>query len=130
MFLGLAMALVFCAGLTSCSNDDDDEKGGNTNLVGVWTQQIDRVSVIGFKLGSDGKFGYDEWSVGESVSDFSNMRITINWSATDDVLTLTAPGVSEKVTWKYRLSEDGRTLYLSDHTGSQYYELSGTFTKQ
>ena len=134
MFLGLAMALVFSAGLTSCGKEDNAVKesnaNGNTQIAGVWALQIDNVGIIGFRLGADGTFGYDEWSVGESVSDFSNMKATINWSTTGNVLTLTAPGVSEKVTWKYSLSEDGRTLYLSDHTGSQYEILSGAFKKQ
>lgn len=129
MFAMMIMALV-CVGFASCGSDDDESNIGNTALVGTWTQQYNKIGVIGIKLTADGKAYYNEWNKGKKPN-FDNVKSPANATVTATTLRIThpqAPNYYEE--YSYVLSNDGKSVtFTMVGWNEDNHGLSGTFTK-
>lgn len=121
--IALVMA-VMSVGLASCGDDDAPGSGSNSNLVGIWVAFHQESSVSwynGLKLDKNGDAYYTEWDARDSPK-WPNKTGT--WSVENGILRITEPDGSIFMDGYYTLSDDGKTLYITD--GSDYI----IFTKQ
>lgn len=122
-FMIAAVMAVMSVGLASCGSDDDAPgSGSNSGLVGTWVAFHQGAAVSwynGLKLDKNGDAYYDEWQEGDSPK-WSNKTGT--WSVSDGILRITEPNGNIFMDGYYTLSDDGKTLYISD--GSDYIILT------
>ena len=122
-FMIAAIMAVMSVGFASCGDDKDESgSGSNSGLVGTWVayHQSGAVSWYnGLKLEKNGDAYYTEWDSRESPQWPSNPG---KWSASDGILRIIEPDGDIFMDGYYTLSEDGKTLYLSD--GEDYLILT------
>ena len=132
--LAIMMVAMLSVGFTSCGDDDDEGGSVNSDLVGTWTKQYDRLGVIGLKLTSNGEAYYNEWSTGETPN-FDNVKSPARFTVSGSIIRFTHPqekGYYEEYT--YTLSEDKKQVTFSlvdrDEDSHGLSAISGgTFTK-
>ena len=120
--IALVMA-VMSVGFASCGSDDDEPgSGGNNGLVGVWVIFHQETTVSwyqGFRFENNGNAYYTEWDARESPRWPSNAG---KWYVKDGVLTVLESNGDIFFDAYYSLSEDGKTLYITD--GNDYLTLT------
>lgn len=123
----IMLAIFTTVGLASCGSDDDDNGGGSASadLSGIWVKNGSNY-VAGLKLAAGGaNVEFGEWMKGDSPR-FAEEEVTVRWYTKGGRLYFTANG--QTISVAYSLSDDGKTLYLSDPS-SEDWDFIGTFTK-
>lgn len=121
MFIGLLFV-----GLVSCGSDDDEGGSIDQNLVGTW-YKVSYDYTAAWKFEKNGTCQYTEW--GKRGSENWDNVDTGTWNVNDNKLTILFTyddGDYDKDTYVYSISDDGKTLTLSEGD----YGQSGTYTKK
>lgn len=122
------MVAFFSFGFASCSSDDDDPigDGGDSRIVGTW-YNVQYSYTTAWKFEKNGTCQYNEWGKNDT-EDWSEADKG-TWKVSGNKLTTHfsyGEGDYDDDTYVYTISEDGKTLTLSDGD----YGMSGTYTKK
>lgn len=114
-FCAMALCVILTCGFVSCS-DDDDEKSGDSSIVGTWLLSLPdedgEVWYCQYHFKSDGTFEGKDWGESGVYEEPANYEFTGNWSTDGDKLTLKFQGDSSET---YRYSLDGDKLIIYDY---------------
>lgn len=118
-------AMMLIVALTSLSfaacSDDDDDFGGDSELVGLWTDyERDNIEAIYIRFNSDGTA--KTWLMYRGEKDD---MVTLSWSTpSKGVLEVTGknPETGKKVTekWRYSINNGVLKLIMYDPDGNEY----------
>ena len=112
-------------GLTSCGSDDEEGGSIDQNLMGTWYKNGSSYTA-GWRFNANGTYIEGEWMRGGSERFNTEREANTHWFT--DGNKLTVRGIGEVWSYIYSISDDGKTLTLTEADDDS--DFGGTYTRQ
>jgi len=124
----IVMVTFMSVSFVSCNKSDDDPigDGGDSRIIGTWYQDLG-VATAAWKFENNGKCYYTEW--GYKASENWSHADAGTWKVSGNKITtlfIYEDDDYDEYTYVYSISEDGKTLVLSEGD----YGRKGTYSKK